>query len=62
MFSATGFVLGGVMRAGGKLCKEGKLTPGQLTSYATYTALLGAGAAGVAKVSDSEKRTSFRSF
>ncbi|GMH63769.1 hypothetical protein TrST_g12044 [Triparma strigata] len=49
MFSATGFVLGGVMRAGGKLCKEGKLTPGQLTSYATYTALLGAGAAGVAK-------------
>ena len=72
MFTSTAMVLAGVMSAGGRLCREGKLTPGQvsrsfvrserrtqssntilslaqLTSYATYTFLFGAGAAGVAK-------------
>jgi len=49
IFSATASILGYTMVLGGSMVRKGKITGGQLTSYATYTFLLGMGAAGLAK-------------
>ena len=49
LFTSTALTLSLVLSKGGDLVRTGKMTQGDLTSYATYTFLLGAGAAGVAK-------------
>ncbi|GMH58528.1 hypothetical protein TrRE_jg4384, partial [Triparma retinervis] len=49
LFTATALTLSTVLSKGGALVREGRMTQGDLTSYATYTFLLGAGAAGVTK-------------
>jgi ABC-type multidrug transport system fused ATPase/permease subunit len=49
IFTSTAAILGYTMLLGGRMVKDKQITPGQLTSYATYTFLLGMGAAGLAK-------------
>ena len=49
MFAATGGALYMVFNAGGKDIAAGKMTNGELTSFATYSFLLGLGTSGVFK-------------
>ena len=49
MFAATGGALYMVFRAGGRDIAEGRMTSGELTSFATYSFLLGLGTSGVFK-------------
>ncbi|KAL7548948.1 hypothetical protein ACHAWF_012210 [Thalassiosira exigua] len=49
MFAASGGVLSMVFNAGGKAVAEGRMTSGELTSFATYSFLLGLGTSGLFK-------------
>lgn len=49
MFAASGGALYMVFNAGGKAVADGRMTSGELTSFATYSFLLGLGTSGVFK-------------
>ena len=49
MFAATGGALYCVFNAGGRAVAEGRMTSGELTSFATYSFLLGLGTSGIFK-------------
>lgn len=49
MFAATGGALYMVFNAGGRAIADGRMTSGELTSFATYSFLLGLGTSGVFK-------------
>jgi len=49
MFASAGGALYAVFNAGGKAVADGRMTSGQLTSFATYSFLLGLGTSGVFK-------------
>jgi ABC-type multidrug transport system fused ATPase/permease subunit len=49
MFAATGGALYMVFNVGGKAIADGRMTSGELTSFATYSFLLGLGTSGVFK-------------
>lgn len=49
MFAASGSALYMVFNAGGKAIADGRMTSGELTSFATYSFLLGLGTSGVFK-------------
>ena len=49
MFAASGGALYAVFSSGGKAVAEGRMTSGELTSFATYSFLLGLGTSGVFK-------------
>lgn len=49
MFAASGSALYMVFDSGGRAVAEGRMTSGELTSFATYTFLLGLGTSGVFK-------------
>lgn len=49
MFAATGGALYCVFDAGGRAVAEGRMTSGELTSFATYSFLLGLGTSGIFK-------------
>jgi hypothetical protein len=47
MFASSSGALFMVFNAGGKAVAAGRTTPGELTSFATYTFLLGLGTSGI---------------
>ncbi|KAL9183658.1 hypothetical protein ACHAXT_004514 [Thalassiosira profunda] len=49
MFAASGSALYMVFNAGGKAVADGRMTSGELTSFATYSFLLGLGTSGIFK-------------